>query len=153
MTMDFMTAVKTCLTQKYATFSGRASRSEYWWFFLAAVIGAFVAALLGPLSMIYGLAMICPMLAAGYRRLQDTGRPGWWIVIPATLNLIASLLAPDMPDEAAMASGDLPGMGAIALSGILSLIGLVVALVFIWFLTRPSDPGPNQYGPPPTASA
>ena len=149
--MDFMTAIKTCLTQKYATFSGRASRSEYWWFFLAVMLGALVAMLLGPLGLIYGLAMLCPMLAAGCRRLQDTGRPGWWIFIPAAFNLISSQLAPDMLDDAAIAAGDFPSTGAVALSGVLGLVGLVLTVIFIWWLTRPSDPDTNQYGPPPAA--
>jgi len=153
MTMDFMTAVKTCFTQKYAKFEGRASRSEYWWFFLFVVLGSIVAMFLGPLSFIFTLAIIVPMLAVGFRRLQDTGRPGWWIVIPAVLSLLNTLLAPDMPDEAAIAAGEFPDTGSVLLSGILGIIGLIVSLVFLWFLTRPSQPETNQYGPPPAPAA
>ncbi|NEK23989.1 DUF805 domain-containing protein [Sulfitobacter sp. JBTF-M27] len=151
--MDFMTAVKTCLTQKYAKFEGRASRSEYWWFFLFVVLGSIVAMFLGPLSFIFTLAIIVPMLAVGFRRLQDTGRPGWWIVITAVLSLLNTLLAPAMPDEAAIAAGEFPGTGSVLLSGVLGLIGLIVSLVFLWWLTRPSQPETNQYGPPPAPAA
>ncbi|MBD3664017.1 DUF805 domain-containing protein [Sulfitobacter sp. TSTF-M16] len=149
--MDFTTAVRTCLTQKYATFQGRASRPEYWWFILAVVIGSFVALLLGPLSILFTLAVLCPALAVGFRRLQDTGRPGWWIVFPAGLGLINSLIAPDMPDDAAIAAGQFPSTGSVLLSGLIGIVGLVVSLVFLWWLTRPSDPETNQYGPPPAS--
>lgn len=154
MTMDFPTAVRTCLTQKYATFRGRASRSEYWWFFLAFVIGAVITQLIWwLLYLIYALALICPLLAAGYRRLQDTGRPGWYIFIPFGLGLVTTSLAPIMPAPAAMGPGQMPNMGGMALFGILSLVQLGVSLLFLWWLTRPSDPETNAYGPPPSPQA
>lgn len=151
MTMDFPTAVRTCLTQKYATFQGRASRSEYWWFFLAVLIGAVVTQLIwGLLYLIYALAIICPVLAVGFRRLQDTGRPGWYIVIPFGISLLASLMAPDVPTEEAMAAGQMPDFGNLALFSILAIVQLIISLVFLWWLTRPSQPETNAYGPPPT---
>jgi uncharacterized membrane protein YhaH (DUF805 family) len=149
MTMDFQTAVRTCLTQKYAAFQGRASRSEYWWFFLAVVIGSLLATLLGPLAFLFTLAVLCPILAAGFRRLQDTGRPGWWIVIPFGFGLINSLLIPDIPSEAAYVAGDFPSTGRIIFSGLLSLVQLGISIMFLWWLTRPSQPETNAYGPPP----
>jgi len=149
MAMDFVTAVKTCLTQKYASFEGRASRPEYWWFFLAVFIGAIITSFLGFISLIYTLAILCPMLAAGFRRLQDTGKPGWYIVIPAAFSLITSFLAPDVPSEAAIAAGEIPDMGNVALFGVIGLINIVISLLFLWWLTRPSQPETNAYGPPP----
>ncbi|MEM6940363.1 MAG: DUF805 domain-containing protein [Pseudomonadota bacterium] len=147
--MDFVTAVKTCLTQKYARFTGRASRPEYWWFFLALFIGAVVFSFLGPLSIIYSLAVLCPALAVGFRRLQDTGKPGWYIVIPFGLSVVAGLFAPDVPSEADIAAGAIPDIGGIGLFAVLGFVQLIVALVFLWWLTRPSDPETNAYGPPP----
>ncbi|MEX3314540.1 DUF805 domain-containing protein [Sulfitobacter sp. PS-8MA] len=162
--MDFQTSIKTCLTEKYARFQGRASRSEYWWFFLAVVIGGIVTSLIwAPLNLVFTLAVIVPLLAAGARRLQDTGRPGWYIVIPAALSLLMSLFTPAMPDPDAMMMGSDPAaqiehmdgmmgnMGGMAFFAVLGLIQLVVSLVFLWWLTRPSDPAPNAYGPPPVA--
>lgn len=76
--MDFVQAIKLCLGQ-YATFSGRASRSEYWWFFLFQVLVMVVASMLG--DVVYGLAslaLLLPALAVGTRRLHDIGRTGWW---------------------------------------------------------------------------
>ena len=77
--MNFVTAVKTCL-KKYATFSGTASRSEYWWFVLFYVVLLVVAKLTGSQAL-YGLvslALLLPTLAVAVRRHHDAGRSGWW---------------------------------------------------------------------------
>jgi uncharacterized membrane protein YhaH (DUF805 family) len=79
--MNFQEAVKTCFS-KYVDFSGRASRSEYWWFVLAYVIVAIVAGFIH--QVVYGLvvlAFLLPMLAAGARRLHDIGKSGWWLLL------------------------------------------------------------------------
>lgn len=152
--MTFQDSVKTCLTEKFASFQGRASRSEYWWFVLAVIVVGLIAALLGWIvQWIVALALIVPAAAAGARRLQDTGRPGWWIWIPIALSLVLSVLTPEMPTMGPdmMQTGEMPHMGSLALAGILGLIQLVIALVFLWFLTRPSQPETNAYGPPPAA--
>lgn len=76
--MDFVQAIKSCLGQ-YATFSGRASRSEYWWFFLFQVLVMVAASMLGDvINGIASLALLLPALAVGARRLHDIGRTGWW---------------------------------------------------------------------------
>ncbi len=163
--MDFQTAIKTCLTEKYARFQGRAPRSEYWWFFLAVVIGGIVTSLIWwALNLVFTLAVIIPLLAVGARRLQDTGKPGWYIAIPAGLSLLTSLFAPAMPDPDAMMMGSdsaahmenmdamMGNMGGMAVFAVLGLIQLIVSLIFLWWLTRPSDPNTNAYGPPPAAS-
>ena len=76
--------------KQYADFSGRARRKEYWMFvlfnILIAVGIAIVEAVLlgltmGVLSMIYALAVLLPGLAVTVRRLHDTGRSGWWVLI------------------------------------------------------------------------
>lgn len=151
--MDFQTSVKTCLTQKYAGFAGRASRSEYWWFALAYIIGAVILSLIGlwVLQLIYVLALIVPIAAAGFRRLQDTGRPGWYIFIPVGLSLLSYVL---MPAPTVVEPGQVPemtGMGGMGLLALLGIVQLVVAILFIWWLTRPSQPETNNYGPPPAA--
>jgi len=76
--MDFVQAIKSCLGQ-YATFSGRASRSEYWWFFLFQVLVMVATSMLGDvINGIASLALLLPALAVGARRLHDIGRTGWW---------------------------------------------------------------------------
>lgn len=120
--MDFMTAVRTCLS-KYADFTGRARRSEYWFFilaiFLASVVASILDAILGTnfdsgsglIGTILSLAVLVPQLAAGARRLHDTGRSGWWQLL---------ILIP--------------------------IIGWIILIV--WMATD-SKPGENQYGANP----
>ena len=86
--MTFSEAVKTCLVAKYATFSGRATRSEYWYFVLFGYLLAILVILFGTivespelmigLSSVLTLILLIPGLAACVRRLHDTGRSGWW---------------------------------------------------------------------------
>lgn len=87
--MDFVQAVKTGC-KKWIVFSGCASRSEYWWFFLfnflfvilaEVVIGATQAKLLLILFAIAMLYLLVASIAIGVRRLHDTNRSGWWMFI------------------------------------------------------------------------
>jgi uncharacterized membrane protein YhaH (DUF805 family) len=82
--MDFTQAIKTCLS-KYATFSGRASRPEFWWFVLFTILASAAASLIGErLEGLVSLALLLPSLAVGARRLHDIGKSGWfqllWLV-------------------------------------------------------------------------
>ena len=73
--MDFITAIKTALT-KYFDFNGRARRSEYWWFALCnSIIGCI------PYVQVVSFLLIIPGLAVAVRRLHDTGRSGWWLLL------------------------------------------------------------------------
>jgi uncharacterized membrane protein YhaH (DUF805 family) len=88
--MGFGGAIATCF-RKYADFKGRARRPEYWWWFLfnllvslaVAVVDLFIAGAGGPnvLSNLVTLAFFLPSLAVGVRRLHDTDRRGWWILL------------------------------------------------------------------------
>ncbi len=87
--MSFADAIKSCFSQ-YVGFAGRARRSEFWYFYLFTIIVSIVASVLqravsnsssGVITGIVGLALILPSLAVGVRRLHDTGRSGWWILI------------------------------------------------------------------------
>jgi uncharacterized membrane protein YhaH (DUF805 family) len=75
--MGFIEAVKTCL-QKYATFSGRASRAEFWWFVLFTVIASIAGSMFGEVvNGLVSLALLLPSIAVGARRLHDIGKTGW----------------------------------------------------------------------------
>jgi len=92
--MSFNAAVKSAFTQ-YIGFSGRARRSEFWWFALFGALVNVVAAILdGVLGLNFGedssiglirliayLVLLLPALALTVRRLHDTGRTGWWLLI------------------------------------------------------------------------
>ena len=121
--MSFADAVRSVLS-KYATFSGRARRSEFWWFTLFSAIVSTLASVLDAtmgtnfVAIIVGLALLLPSLAVTVRRLHDTGRSGWWILI-----------------------------------GIIPLIGIIVLLAFECQDSQPSTnnygPSPKDQGPDP----
>ena len=94
--MSFSQAVSSVLLNKYATFSGRARRSEYWWWYLFVTIVFVVAGILdravgltysdltlggGWIATIAAIVFLVPNLAVAVRRLHDTGRTGWWLLI------------------------------------------------------------------------
>lgn len=117
--MGFTDAVRHCL-QNYAGFSGRARRSEFWFFVLFSMIVNIVLALLDAalfgdadavLSLVGSLALLLPSLAVGARRLHDVGRSGWWMLI---------VLVP--------------------------LVGVIILL--IWNVNR-GEEGANRFGPDP----
>lgn len=125
--MGFGEAIKTCFS-KYATFAGRASRSEYWWFYLFCVLLVLVGVMLdltvgsyNPddpdsvpwLTFLFALPVILPSLSAMVRRLHDTDRSGWWYWI-----------------------------------GLIPLVGSIVLLVF---LVQAGTDGDNRYGPKPVS--
>ena len=97
--MDFVTAVKTCFS-KYATFTGRAARSEYWFFALFYIIVSVIAVsidllvLQSTVTIVYYIVAVClllPTLAVTVRRLHDTDRSGWWVLI-AFVPLVGPIL-------------------------------------------------------------
>jgi len=79
---------KRVVLERYAEFTGRSSRAEFWWYFLANLIVGIVLNVLVAVSwifwvpyVIYSLAVLIPGLAVGVRRLHDTDRSGWWLLI------------------------------------------------------------------------
>ena len=85
--MTFGEAVKSGF-EHYAKFDGRATRPAYWWWVLFVVLVSIAANIIGlaldgisVISGIVGLALLLPNLSVSIRRLHDTGRTGWWILI------------------------------------------------------------------------
>ncbi len=159
--MGFSAAVRACLS-RYAVFSGRARRPEYWWFLLFTILAGIAATLLdiglgtgtadgGLFAGLTGLALLVPTLAAAWRRLHDTGRPGWYALLPYGVGLLSGLLLVGL---VALAG---PGGGAppLALRVLAPLAGFgalaAFILVVVW-LASPTRPGPNRFGPEPPAA-
>jgi uncharacterized membrane protein YhaH (DUF805 family) len=78
----------SCITQNYANFNGRARRKEYWMFILFYIILAFITIIIdkmigSPLviTAILVLALFLPSLAVTVRRLHDTSKSGWWVLL------------------------------------------------------------------------
>jgi uncharacterized membrane protein YhaH (DUF805 family) len=97
--MGIQEAVSTCFA-KYVGFEGRAARPEYWWWVLFVVVagvilqglGSFVlGSSAGLLGGLFCLATFLPGLAVSVRRLHDTDRSGWWLLI-AFIPLVGSLV-------------------------------------------------------------
>lgn len=75
--MTFNESISTCFI-KYATFDGRASRPEFWWFILFTwLVSAGLGMINDVLSGLFSLGVLIPSLAVGARRLHDTNRSGW----------------------------------------------------------------------------
>ncbi len=140
--MGFREAVTVCI-QDYYTFSGRARRSEYWWFFLFVIVGsvllaAFDAVIFGEdmllgLNGLFGLLTFLPQLAVSWRRMHDTGRPGWFNLLPVVP--IVPLFVIDSGDP-------IPTL-------VLLFMSVVVMIVVLIWLVLPSQPVPNRFGPKP----
>jgi uncharacterized membrane protein YhaH (DUF805 family) len=87
--MGFVDAIKFGFNN-YATFSGRAARSEYWYWTLFTIIASVVAEIidsvlgLGLVGFIVSLALLLPSIAVAVRRLHDIDRTGWWLLIAFT---------------------------------------------------------------------
>jgi uncharacterized membrane protein YhaH (DUF805 family) len=87
--MTFIDAAKTGFA-KYATFAGRASRSEFWYWtlfsFLANIVASLIDAVLGLgiLSFVVSLGLVIPGTAVSVRRLHDLDRTGWWLLLMFT---------------------------------------------------------------------
>ena len=92
--MTFQEAISAGFS-KYATFEGRSTRSEYWYFvlflFIAGILTSVADATLfplneyGPVATIFNLATFIPAISAAARRLHDTGRSGWWQLLYITI--------------------------------------------------------------------
>jgi uncharacterized membrane protein YhaH (DUF805 family) len=126
--MNFGDAIRSGFNN-YANFSGRALRSEYWWWVVFAWIASAAASIIdnslgwrvyettvngmqqgsGPIAALVGLALLIPGLSVGVRRLHDTDRSGWWLLLV-----------------------------------IIPIIGWIVLIVF---LATSGTPGPNRFGP------
>ena len=94
--MDFQTSIKTCFN-KFAVFSGRASRSEFWFFVLFGFLGGIITAIIdvmilgypfeenGPINLIFSVALLIPSISVTARRLHDINKSGWWQLLWLTI--------------------------------------------------------------------
>ncbi|MFN7003250.1 MAG: DUF805 domain-containing protein [Roseinatronobacter sp.] len=160
--MTFVDAVKSGF-QNALKFSGRSRRPDYWWFFLFAFAGAFVLSLVDALifgegrtvlARVFQIVVFVPFLAVAWRRLQDTGKPGWWVLIPSTIVTVSAIVAGSVGRQllGQLADGSAAPMMTGSQAGfllVLSLAQIVAGLLIIWWMTRPSQKGPNAYGPEP----
>ncbi|WHO76167.1 DUF805 domain-containing protein [Rhizobium sp. BT03] len=137
--MGFTDAAGTVLVQKYATFSGRASRAEYWWYVLFYVLVLLAIGILcnvvasfsdfrdgvpPPLALLFFLcglvllAMFLPAIAVQVRRFHDRNISGWWYL-------------------------------ALLIGNFVPYIGLIAVIAILVINVLPGTEGPNKFGPDP----
>ena len=165
--MSFIDAIKTCFA-KYADFSGRARRSEFWWWQLFQVICSwalsFILMFLGTKTMLAGslllsLALLCPLLAVQTRRLHDTGRSGIIVGITAFFYLVMQALAVKVywplmdlakSDPMAFADAIQESVGPFGIAlGLVALVYSILMFILLIFNLQDSDRNENKYGPSP----
>lgn len=157
--MTLLDSIENCLTKTFQ-YSGRASRSEFWWFFLFVLfarlaLGAFkhivlmtsqgLGTALELVVTMISLILILPTVAVQVRRLHDVGHSGWWVGLLWCLLTILFVLS--LFWNASIRS---TGSGDPYQSSIM-VIALATAVVWVWvfFLTiKRGDAGPNRYGNP-----
>ncbi|MGI9256351.1 MAG: DUF805 domain-containing protein, partial [Salinispira sp.] len=148
--------------KKYAVFSGRARRKEYWYFTLVDLLFKFVNAVITRLlstiesapavmpvitfiiAVLYPLLVLVPALAVTIRRFHDTGHSAWWLLLAFIAQLSATfggvlLFVPSeiMPTSAARIYGP---------------VFLISTTILLIFLTQDSQAGENRFGPNPKIS-
>ena len=114
-----MEIVVDTLKNRYAQFTGRARRKEYWMYMLAyalvyvalMVISSVSETIGGLLMLVFALGLLIPSLALGFRRLHDIDKSAWWLLI-----------------------------------GLIPILG---GLVLLYFAVLPGTVGPNRFGPDP----
>ena len=176
--MTIQESIKVC-PRKYFDFSGRATRAEFWWWVLAAVIVGVVLSAVdnftnlmaggyaySPLSTIFSLAVMLPHLAVTARRLHDIGKTGWWqlawhllcagswlifvIVVWSTLANYIFGEGWNVPEAEFRATMTFARFGTAIFGLIFAL--LVTLAVVVWgfvWMTRQGEARANRYGPEP----
>lgn len=163
-------AVKISL-KKFFDFTGRARRSEYWWFVLFVMIVSMAFNFIGAvfpmvniLGLIVGLLLSIAQLAALTRRLHDTGRSGWWVLVYGlfmlvTYGALVAILAPvagelmaegdqmALVELMANAFMDSPIAATVMICG--ALATAFMAIITLIFAVKDSQWTENKYGPSP----
>jgi uncharacterized membrane protein YhaH (DUF805 family) len=136
--------------KKYADFSGRAARSEFWTFFFFVLVANAVARLVdallgrgllmpGPVAMLVGLVLIVPQFAVAVRRLHDVNRSGRELVVPCVMLAVLPLM---------LMFGSV--LGRIVALGFYAVTLLLFGQLLL-MLVRKGSTIPNRYGACPTA--
>lgn len=155
--MGPLEATQSVLTN-FADFSGRASRSEYWWFVAAwTVFYLIILVLQKGKSKIPEIAFIVvtaiPVMSVGFRRLQDIGHSGWWsvaellIISGITCVVLKSQPSEILEDEVSIDIGTEEALSPVFFKS--SALFIIASILIIWHFSLPSEPGANQYGPNP----
>ena len=179
--VEFFDAIRICLKEKYATFSGRASRSEFWFFVLFVFLLTFVVQIIltvffflhfkdvfiaanaeaassamentigaAPFIIFAGfilfmLAFALPALAVATRRLHDTGRSGWWLLLPIVPYLGAILVILSIPAMGAASEAAQAAERIFTIAMLLHMASMLCGIVIVIFYCLPGQEHPNRF--------
>lgn len=144
--MTVWQALETVLIKKYFTFSGRAARPEYWWYFLFSLITPIMFQFLmlvapsgaATADTMVGFFMMIPAITVTWRRLHDVDLSGWWTVLPFVLGALGIVAMVIIEEQDWISTIMLYLAPAIA-----------AYLLLLWQLALPGTPGPNRFGDDP----
>ena len=136
--MNFSESIKTCLTKKYLSFSGRASRSEFWFFYLFVLIGyiicfTLIMAVSFKLFWLMGafmIGIILPSLGVSVRRLHDVNKSGWFLLLPVPFNIVGRLFERSIGD----------------MSLVFTIIGLGISIYLLVLYCTDGEKNNNRFG-------
>lgn len=169
--MPFVKAIKTCLVEKYSTFTGRARRSEFWWFYLAQTILTYILSRAVSLTSSYSLSDLSGNSGELFGIAWDSmgsmlTNPVWWLSVVVWLGLLIPNLAVicrRLHDTGKSGWWQMIFIGSVLLFylaiflnpkvwlvyPILFFVMLAALIVMIVWLCKDSDPKPNKWGPSP----
>ncbi|MBX2905387.1 MAG: DUF805 domain-containing protein [Taibaiella sp.] len=155
--------------KKYATFSGRSRRKEFWMFVLFYIIFYIVAIILdhllglnwsptggGLIASLFSLAMLVPTVAVHVRRFHDIGKSGWYYVLFFLGYVVSTIIFAIKIAALAIAAGFSPTEmdPAVVMQFatpflVWFLVMLILSITLIYLMAKDSKPGPNKWGPNP----
>ena len=137
--MNFQNAITTCLKKKYANFSGRASRSEFWYFYLFTysiyailiISGIYIASIFFWILGGFFLVTFVPFIAVIARRLHDINKSGWFQILPLPFSILDRIL-------------ERTSQEGLSIIFALIAVGLYIYLIVLW--CTKGDQKNNRFG-------
>lgn len=149
---EIMTPMQWALRplKKFAVFSGRAPRAEYWWFYLLTLAISFLSEVIDKATdtsvagIVLNLGVIIPWIAVSVRRLHDIDRTGWWMLL-LTIPFVFLGMAIGMSESGA--PDPFNEMTGLMIVGIIAMLGTGITLLV--FMVTEGTGGPNRFGDDP----
>lgn len=140
--MSFTESIKTVFFDKYATFKGRAPRSEFWWTWLISLVMSFIPII----NIIYYVITIVPLTAVIVRRVHDTNRSAWLVFAPLILMFIVPGIFFPLIINFFEVSGQFP-LSMLVLPPVAIAVGISLWTFYLMFLK--GDVSENRFGTNP----
>lgn len=155
--LGFSEAVKTACS-RLTDFKGRSRRSEFWWtvlaYYIASLIINGICTIVLPhiLGAIVSMALPFLMFSLTIRRLHDTGKSGWWVVVSWAASIVLQVYIVMMQAEGILESSDVDELMGFFTNPVYLIAGgisFITGLVIFVFCLLDSKPESNKYGDSP----